>query len=89
MTTRPPLAHLLGSQLRWLRTERELTLEEVALRCDSYRGVVRRIEHGEHDPSIETIVRVAAALEADPVHDVLVVIADDYPELFALLAGAA
>jgi transcriptional regulator with XRE-family HTH domain len=51
-----------GKQLQRLRTRRGLTQEQLAVTAGLSRTFVTRLELGQHDPSLGTLVRVAKAL---------------------------
>ncbi|HYW92001.1 MAG TPA: helix-turn-helix transcriptional regulator [Gammaproteobacteria bacterium] len=64
-------AELLGMMIRSARTERELTVSDVAERAGVSRGLVHRIEKGEMGCSIGAVFEVAAIVglplfEAEP-----------------------
>lgn len=51
-----------GKQLQRLRADRDLTQEQLAVRAGLARIYLARLEIGEHDPSLSTMVRLAKAL---------------------------
>ena len=51
-----------GKQLQRLRTRRGLTQEQLAVIAGLSRTFVMRLELGQHDPSLSTLVRLAKAL---------------------------
>ena len=51
-----------GKQLHRLRTHRGLTQEQLAVTAGLSRTFLTRLELGQHDPSLSTLVRVAKAL---------------------------
>lgn len=55
-------AQRLGKQLQRLRTSRGLTQEQLAVNLGLSRPYVARLELGQHDPSLSTLVRLAKAL---------------------------
>ncbi|WP_234467808.1 helix-turn-helix domain-containing protein [Streptomyces sp. MBT62] len=56
----------LGMQIRRHREERGYSLEELAERSGlSFRGLIY-IEHGQRNPSVLTLVDIAAALDIAP-----------------------
>lgn len=63
---RSPEHAALGEAVRQLRMERGLPQEEVADRMDTDITQVGGIERGLRNPSYETLVRLAAALETQP-----------------------
>ena len=50
-----------GKQLQRLRTRRGLTQEQLAVTAGLSRMFVTRLELGQHDPSLSTLVRLAKA----------------------------
>jgi transcriptional regulator with XRE-family HTH domain len=51
-----------GKRLQRLRTSRGLTQEQLAVTAGLSRTFLTRLELGQHDPSLSTLVRVAKAL---------------------------
>lgn len=51
-----------GKQLQRLRTRRGLTQEQLAVTAGLSRTFLTRLELGQHDPSLGTLVRLAKAL---------------------------
>ena len=51
-----------GKQLQRLRTRRGLTQEQLAVTVGLSRTFLTRLELGQHDPSLGTLVRLAKAL---------------------------
>jgi transcriptional regulator with XRE-family HTH domain len=51
-----------GKQLQRLRTERSLTQEQLAVKAGLARIYLTKLESGQHDPSLSTLVRLAKAL---------------------------
>ena len=51
-----------GKQLQRLRTRRGLTQEQLAVTTGLSRTFLTRLELGQHDPSLGTLVRLAKAL---------------------------
>jgi transcriptional regulator with XRE-family HTH domain len=52
--------------VRRLRLARELTQEELAAACDLHPTEIGRIERGERDLRLSTVVRVARGLDVAP-----------------------
>lgn len=52
-----------GKQLQRLRTRRGLTQEQLAVTAGLSRTFLTRLELGQHDPSLSTLVRLAKALK--------------------------
>ena len=59
-----------GKQLQRLRTHRGLTQEQLAVKAGLVRVYVTKLELGEHDPTLSTLVRLAKALRV-PVTELL------------------
>ncbi len=51
-----------GKQLQQLRTRRSLTQEQLAVTAGLSRTFLTRLELGQHDPSLSTLVRLGKAL---------------------------
>lgn len=56
----------LGANVRRLRLAHELTQEELAAACDLHPTEIGRIERGERDLRLSTVVRVARGLDVAP-----------------------
>jgi transcriptional regulator with XRE-family HTH domain len=52
-----------GKQLQRLRTHRGLTHEQLGVTAGLSRTFLTRLELGQHDPSLSTLVRLAKALK--------------------------
>jgi transcriptional regulator with XRE-family HTH domain len=52
-----------GKQLQRLRTGRGLTQEELAVNAGLARVYLNKLESGQHDPSLSTLVRLAKVLK--------------------------
>jgi transcriptional regulator with XRE-family HTH domain len=59
-----------GKQLQRLRTDQGLTQEQLAVKAGLVRVYVTKLELGEHDPTLSTLVRLAKALRV-PVTELL------------------
>ena len=55
-------AQRFGKQLQRLRTGRSLTQEQLAVNVGLSRTFITRLELGQHDPTLSTLVRLAKAL---------------------------
>jgi transcriptional regulator with XRE-family HTH domain len=53
----------LGKRIQDLRRRRGLTTGELAARVQVTSGFISQLEHGKTDPSLQTLQRVAAALQ--------------------------
>ncbi|HET7445324.1 MAG TPA: helix-turn-helix transcriptional regulator [Solirubrobacterales bacterium] len=56
----------LGENLRAVRDEKELTQEQVAQRSGVQAGEISRIERGQRDPQVSTLLKLAKALGVKP-----------------------
>lgn len=56
----------LGANLREIREELELTQEELAARSGVQAGEISRIERGQRDPRVSTVLKLAKALRLPP-----------------------
>ena len=52
----------LGIKIKRLRSERGMTQESLAKRARISREYVARLELGQHDPGLSTLIRLAKAL---------------------------
>jgi transcriptional regulator with XRE-family HTH domain len=55
-------AQRLGKQLQRVRTSRGLTQEQLAVNVGLSRTFITRLELGQYDPTLSTLVRLAKAL---------------------------
>ena len=55
----------LGNNLRQIRKSKNLSQEELANKADIQRSQVARIERGEINPTITTLVIIAEVLEIE------------------------
>jgi transcriptional regulator with XRE-family HTH domain len=51
-----------GVQLQRLRTSRDLTQEQLAVKAGLSRIYMAKLEQGQHDPALSTLVRLAKVL---------------------------
>ncbi len=63
MAGRSASAVAIGRAVRTMRVERGLSQEEVGLRSGLSRGFFGRVERGDANPTFETLLKVAGALE--------------------------
>lgn len=49
----------LGRRIKKLRTDRGLTYTEVSVRCGIDEGNIRRLERGDTNPTITTLLKIA------------------------------
>lgn len=59
-----PLIAAVGLQVRQLRRQRHLTLDELSRRSGVSIGLISQIERGRGNPSFNTLVQLAHALDA-------------------------
>jgi transcriptional regulator with XRE-family HTH domain len=62
----PQLAVAFGQRLRQLRVDGGLTQEQVAERADVHATFVSNVERGYSSPTLDTLVRLAAAVGVRP-----------------------
>lgn len=55
-----------GKVLRELREAAGMSQEELAHACDRHRTYVSLLERGQNSPSLQTIFRLARALDVEP-----------------------
>jgi DNA-binding Xre family transcriptional regulator len=55
-----------GENLKRLRQERNLSLRELAAKCDLYDGKISKIENGQYNIQLSTIFELAKGLEVQP-----------------------
>lgn len=72
-------ARLLGDRVREARRERGLTLEDLGALAEIHWTNVGKIERAQIHPNVETLVRLATALDLDPGELVRGMTADLYP----------
>ncbi|MDP3209515.1 MAG: helix-turn-helix transcriptional regulator [Rhodoglobus sp.] len=61
------LRHRLGTNVRRLRESAQLSQEELAFRAGMHVTYLSGVENGRRNPSLGIIVRLANALDIDPV----------------------
>lgn len=64
--TNRDLAKLFGRNMVRHRKKLRISQEEVGFRADLHRTAIGLLERGEREPQLETIIKVAGALEVDP-----------------------
>jgi transcriptional regulator with XRE-family HTH domain len=60
------LAERFGANLVHCRKRTGLSQEEVGIRAELHRTAVGQLERAERAPRVETLIKLAAALEIDP-----------------------
>jgi transcriptional regulator with XRE-family HTH domain len=58
-----PLLIDLGRTIREVRTERQISQDELGLRTGIHRNYIGGIERGERNPSVTSIAQLAEALD--------------------------
>lgn len=53
----------LTENIRYFMREQSLSVQELADRAGMKRGAVSRIIHGHHSPNVDTVERIAEALQ--------------------------
>lgn len=53
----------IGAEIRRLRKEKGLTLEQLGLLIDKPKSNISALENGKFNPSVEYLVKIAEALE--------------------------
>lgn len=56
---------LIASKIKTTRQERNLSVQELAYRCDMERSCMSRIESGRVNVTIKTLCKIAQALDVD------------------------
>jgi transcriptional regulator with XRE-family HTH domain len=59
---------LFGANVKRIRRLKRISQETLAESCGLYRSYLCRIERGTANPTLESIVVLAKALEVDPPH---------------------
>jgi transcriptional regulator with XRE-family HTH domain len=59
------LRQALGTVIARKRKEKKLSQEEFAFRAKIHRTYMTGIERGDHNPSLDVMERISAALEVD------------------------
>ena len=57
---------LIGERVRDLRVKRRVSLLQFAAQNDFNPNVISRIERGDHNMTLETLLRLSRALETTP-----------------------
>ena len=75
MSEQRPVGVAFGQRLAKLRTEHELTQEELANRSEMHRTAVANLENGTNVPRLDSVLKLAAALDLNPCQ-----LIEDLPE---------
>lgn len=70
----------IGERLKRVRLERGYTLKDVAAKSGYSKALISRIENGNVSPSINSLLKIAAALEVKP-HDLFLPARDAEPSV--------
>lgn len=62
------ILRLVGRNIKAARIERRWALEELAVKTRLSPSVLRRIEDGQANPTIDTVFCIARALDVEPAH---------------------
>ena len=73
------MSRAVGARIRQLRTERNLSIKTISERTKMHRPLVSRVELGTYMPRLDTIYRIAQAMDVR-VADIVCVIDDDQGE---------
>lgn len=52
----------LGMRVRYLRSQKHLTIEEFSFECDLSKNYLCELENGKRNPSLEVLEKIAKAL---------------------------
>ena len=53
----------LGMRIRYLRKQKRMSIEDLALECDINRNYLSDLERGMRNPSLEIISRISVGLK--------------------------
>lgn len=62
----PSTKTVFGDVLRELRRRQGLTQERLSFACDRHRTYISLLERGRSSPTVETLWKLAAALDTSP-----------------------
>jgi transcriptional regulator with XRE-family HTH domain len=65
-TEQPSIELQIGRKIRELRTERNVTLDQLAIEVNLTKGQVSKIENGKVSSPVSTLTRIAVALAVEP-----------------------
>jgi transcriptional regulator with XRE-family HTH domain len=81
-------ARIAGERIRARRQELALSQEDVAHLAEMHVTNLGKIERGQANPSLTTLVRIAGALDSDPAVFIAGISADDLPGRLHQLTAA-
>lgn len=55
----------IGKTIVYLRKQKGMTQEQLALECEISVSYLRRMEHGEANPTFKELLKIADVLEVD------------------------
>jgi len=61
----------LGDEIRERREQRDVSQEALAFEAGLHRNVIGRLERGEYNPSLETLISIQRALDV-PLSELIV-----------------
>ncbi len=73
-----PAAEEIGRRVRLARNQRQISLEDLGHLSEVNWTTIGKIERGTSSPTVESLVRIAAALEIDPGTLISGITASDY-----------
>ena len=53
----------LGKRIRYLRTNKKLSIEDLALEADIHPNYLSDLERGERNPTVKVLTKIALALD--------------------------
>ena len=59
------LRHEIGSKIRKIRIEKDMSQTELAKACKFEKASMSRIESGQANPTISTLFKISKALDVD------------------------
>ena len=65
MSEEKGVARAFGDRLSLLRAEAGLTIDQMAERSSLHRSEITNLEKGKHSPRLDTVAKLAGALEKD------------------------
>ena len=75
-----PAAGEIGRRVRLARNQRQISLEDLGHLSEVNWTTIGKIERGTSSPTVESLVRIADALEIDPGSLISGITANDYGE---------